>query len=84
MNDNQTSPGVVRVEDIQNRLNLFVLDCFQVVAMSMEKLLVVDRVVPAMSARTAMVNFQSVSMFEEQVADGAFSLLSFEQKRFYS
>nr|WP_277879283.1 hypothetical protein [Leptolyngbya sp. FACHB-711] len=40
-----------------NVLNLSILECFQVVAMSMEKLLIVNRIVPAMSARTNMVDF---------------------------
>ncbi len=48
---------MLRIETVTNRFNLFIPKCFQVVAMSMEKLLVVDRIVPAMSARTDMVDF---------------------------
>ena len=84
MTDTHTSLGVIRIEDTKDILNLPILICFQGVAMSMEKMLVIDSIAPALRARMNMVDFQQISMFEEQVAEWAFSLLSFEQKCFCS
>jgi hypothetical protein len=54
VNDNQTSARRDRIEDIEDRLRLFILGCFQVVAISMEELLVGDGIIPAMRTREDM------------------------------
>jgi hypothetical protein len=47
--------------------------------MTMEKLEIVEFILSALSTRDEMVDFQQISVLKEQMADGTFSLLSFQQ-----
>lgn len=57
---------------------------FEVMAMTMEELLVREIIRACMGARNNVVDFEQVILIKEKVADRAFPLLTFEQKGFCS